>query len=293
MPGDGLNPAGANVEPMTGTRLVALGICVLLLAGAVAPVTAVHDTGRQFTVDLAADGSATVTYERSYDLSASAERERFETLANNSTALAERRDAFGQRLRAAAANGTARTAREMRIENVTAATRRANGTGVVALRARWVNLGGVYGAQVVVNEPFSTNFDPNGTLTVRGPEGYVRDDTAPRPDRALRNSASWGEGTGLDGFSFRFVDPDAVTSADRATATPPPEPTGVGRLIGAAGVALVPALLVFLGAKRRELRLDGTTADGSAEEGTADADDATADEDGTAADDGPEADGTE
>lgn len=237
---------------MTGTRLVALGVCVLLLAGAVAPAAAVHDTGRQFVVDLEADGAATVTFERSYNLSVPAERDRFEALANNSTALAERRVAFGEQLRAAAANGSERTAREMRIENVTVTTRRANGTGVVATRARWENLAGVYGAQVVVNEPFSTSFDPNGTLTVRGPEGYVREDTAPRPDRALRNSASWGEGTDLSGFSFRFVDPDAVTSADQETATPPPEPTGVGRLIGAAGLALVPALLVFLGAKRRE-----------------------------------------
>jgi hypothetical protein len=287
MPGDGLNPAGANVEPMTGTRLVAVGVCVLLLAGAVPPAAAVHDTERQFIVDLEADGSATVTFERSYNLSVPGERDRFGALANNSTALAERRVAFGEQLRPAAANGSERTAREMRIENVTVTTRRANDTGVVALQARWENLAGVYGAQVVVNEPFSTSFDPNGTLTVRGPEGYVRDDTAPRPDRALRTSASWGEGTDLSGFSFRFVDPDAVTSADQGTATPPPEPTGVGRLVGAVGLALVPALLVFLGAKRRELRLEAAPADGEAAgdgDGATDGDDATeaaSDADGT------------
>lgn len=258
--------------------MVALGVCVLLLAGAVAPAAAVHDTGRQFVVDLEADGSATVTFERSYNVSVPAERDRFEALANNSTALEERRAAFGEQLRAAAANGSERTAREMRIENVTVTTRRGNGTGVIAVQAHWENLAGVYGAQVVVNEPFSTSFAPDGTLTVRGPEGYVRDDTAPRPDRALRNSASWGEGTGLDGFSFRFVDPDAVTPADQETATPPPEPTGVGRLLGAAGLALVPALLVFLGAKRRELRLEGTepTDDGA----TAESGDGGAEQDG-------------
>jgi hypothetical protein len=249
---------------MTGTRLAALAVCGLLLVSAVGSVGAVHDTGRTFVVDLDADGSATVTYERSYNLSVPAERDRYERLANDSAALEERRAAFGDRLRAAAANGSDRTARDMRIENVTVTTQEVNGTGLIAYRARWVALAGVYDAQVVVNEPFSSSFDPNGTLVIRGPDGYVRDDTAPRPDRALRNSAFWGDGTDLDGFSFRVVDPNATTAADDTGGgePAPSEPTGVGRLVGAAGLALVPALLVFLGAKRRELRFADDAAGG-------------------------------
>ena len=285
----GLTRSRRTGEPMPGTRLAALAVCGLLLVSAVGSVGAVHDTGRTFTVALDADGSATVTDERSYNLSVPAERDRYERLANDSAALEERRAAFGDRLRAAAANGSDRTARDMRIENVTVTTRETNGTGVIAYRARWVALAGVYGAQVVVNEPFSSGFDPNGTLVVRGPEGYVRDDTAPRPDRALRNSASWGDGTDLDGFSFRVVDPNATTSADDTDdggpAPAPSEPTGVGRLVGAAGLALVPALLVFLGAKRRELRLEGTADadDGAPQEGGGDAG-----ADGDGADVGPD-----
>jgi len=306
---DGLNPEATNVCPMRRDWRSVLVVCVLLAASlATGPAGAVHDASRQFVVDLEADGSATVTATRSYNLSVPAERERFERLANNSTALAERRDAFTQRLRDAAANGSERTARDMRIENVSATTRQANGTGVVELRARWVSLAGVYGAQVVVNEPFSTSFDPNGTLVVRGPDGYVREQVSPQPDRARRNSTLWGEGKDLDGFSARFVDPEATTTGgdgDDGESTPPPEPSGVGRLVGAAGFALIPALLVLFGAKRRDLLADadsGTDADGDGSgggddgasggsdtgvDGAADAavDDAGADGNGSAVDD--------
>jgi hypothetical protein len=160
----------------------------------------------------------------------------------------------------------------MRIENVSVATREVNETGVVEYRARWVALAGIYGAQVVVNEPFSTSFDPNATLVVRGPDGYVREQVSPAPGRALKNSAYWGADTDLDGFSARFVDPDAATSAaedgDDGESTPPPEPSGVGRFVGAAGFALVPALFVLLGARRRDLLHDpgsGVDGDGSGE----------------------------
>ncbi|WP_276258756.1 DUF7345 domain-containing protein [Haloglomus litoreum] len=247
-----------------------LAACMLLSASlAAVPAGAVHDTDRQFTVDLAENGTATVTFERRYNLSVAAERDRFRTLANNTTALEQRRAAFGAQLRAEAANGSQRTAREMRIENVTVASREVNGTGVVEYRARWVALAGIYGAQVVVNEPFSTSFDPNATLVVRGPDGYVREQVSPPPAIARANVAFWGADTDLDGFSARFVDPDATTAGGDddgdgdGESTPPPEPSGVGRVVGAAGFALVPALLVLLGARRRDLLEDpGSGADG-------------------------------
>jgi hypothetical protein len=271
---DGLNPEATNPRAMTRRDWRAvLAVCALLTASlAAVPAGAVHDTGRQLTVQVHENGAATVTFERSYNLSVPAERDRFDRLANNTTALRERRAAFGQQLRAAAANGSDRTPREMRIENVTVATRTVNGTGVVEFRARWVALAGIYGSQVVVNEPFGTSFDPNGTLVVRGPEGYVREQMSPPPDRALKNSGFWGEGTDLEGFSARFVDPDATTTGEEST---PPQPSGFGRLVGASGLALLPALLVLLGAKRRDLlggdEADGSGGDGSGGSGGADA----------------------
>jgi hypothetical protein len=239
---------------MTATErgLVTTAVVALLLASLVAPAGAVHDANREFEVQVATSGTATVVFQQSYNLSAPAEREAFEAYTDNDTRLFERRQAFADRLRRAAANGTERTSREMRITNVSASTFRVNDTGTVTLRARWVNLAGVYEASVVVNEPFTSDFHPNATLVVRGPEGFVRDEMAPPPDIARKNSAFWGEDTDLSGFSARFVNPDAVTSApDRNRSTP--EPQGVGRLVGASGFALVPALLVLFVVKRREL----------------------------------------
>jgi hypothetical protein len=271
---DGLNPEPTNVRAMTRRDWRAvLAVCALLTASLVAvPAGAVHDTGRQFTVQIHEDGAATVTYERSYNLSVPAERDRFDRLANNTTALGERRAAFGQQLRGAAANGSERTPREMRIENVTVTTRTVNGTGVVELRARWVALAGIYGSQVVVNEPFGTSFDPNGTLVVRGPEGYIREQVSPRPAIARANSAFWGADNDLEGFSARFVDPDATTAGSGEESTPPPQPSGFGALVGASGLALVPALLVLLGAKRRDLLGGAGGGDGSRDDGSGDSD---------------------
>jgi hypothetical protein len=261
-----------------------VAVCALLVAGLVAvPAGAVHDTGRKVVVDIHADGNATVTFERSYNLTIPAERDRFEAVVDNSTALEQRRTAFAERLRDGATNGSTRTARDMDIENVTVSTRRVNDSGVVAVRARWTNLAGVYGPQVVVNEPFSTSYDPNATLVVRGPDGYVREQVSPRPSIARRNSAFWGADVDLRGFSSRFIDPDATP-----TPTPEPEPTGVGRAVGAAGFALVPALLVLFGAKRRDLLAESAEradSEAPAEDGTGapDTDDA-AEIDGEGAD---------
>jgi hypothetical protein len=272
------------------TALATLALAVLLVASLAAPVVAIHDADRRFVVELRTDGSAQVTAERNYNLSTPAEREQFAAYVNNSTRLNEARTAFRTRLQRAAANGSDATVRQMRIANVTAGTVRANGTGTVELRARWVGLGGVYGGLVVVNEPFTSSFDPNGTLVVRGPPGYIRGSLNPPPGVARRNIALWGEETDLSGFSARFRNPQATTGGGGdegasgggggSGAQDTPVPEGVGRLVGAAGVALVPALLVVFGVQRRRFLLAAETDTGAEPDADAESDPPAAGEDG-------------
>jgi hypothetical protein len=249
----------------TGRTLAALAVVALLLASLVAPAGAVHNSDRQFRVQVAADGSATVVLHQSYNLSVPAERETYEAYADNATRLAERQRTFGDRLRRAAANGSARTPRDMAIADVSSSTLRINDTGTVRFQARWVGLANVTETGVVVTEPFASGFDPDATLVVSGPEGYVRNVTAPGPSMAQRNSAFWNERTDLTGFVARFVDPGTSSAADGGNGgdggNDAPRSGGVGRLVGAVGFALVPALLVVLAAKRRDL-MEGAASGG-------------------------------
>lgn len=242
------------------TGLAVLGVCCLLLA-AVAPAVAIHETGRELVVSLETDGDATVTKVTKYNLSNDTQRRTFERLESNETARQQRVDAYRDYLAEGAAIARQRTDRDVAVGEVTVNLTRRNGTGVVRLRGRWSNVAAVDGPHVVLTEPFASGLPVNRTLVVRGPDGYVRVHTQPSPARALRNQASWGQATDLSGFTAVFRDPDAATATATATQSPVPEtPTpgpvttdGLLRLVGAASVAAVPALLVAF-AFRREGR---------------------------------------
>lgn len=222
--------------------LVACLALVCLLAAAVAPAGAVHDTGHTFEVTLQSDGDATLTVERTYNLSQPAERERFETLRTNATAREERVDAFTSRLESGMATVRDSTERDPTVGDAGIEFTEANGTGTVTVGAPVSGLARVEPRAVVLTQPFSSDsFAVNATLVVRGPEGYVRGPLRPSPDIARRNSAFWGADRDLSGFAARFEAPP----------TPTPTPEGWGAFSGAAFVALVPALLVAATVLRR------------------------------------------
>lgn len=237
------------------TALAALGACWLLVA-AVAPAVAVHETGRELVVSLEADGDATVTKVTRYNLSNGTQRRTFERLASNETARQQRVDAFRDYLAKGAAIARQRTDRDVAVGEVTANLTRRNETGIVRLRGRWSNVAAVDGRRVVLTEPFASGLPVNRTLVVRGPDGYIRVGTRPSPARALRNEASWGDRTDLSGFVAEFGDPDAATATSTDTPesrTPTPGPVttdGLVRVVGAASLAAVPALLFAFAFRR-------------------------------------------
>lgn len=217
---------------------------VCLLAAAVAPAGAVHDTGHTFEVSLEGDGDATLTVERTYDLSVPAERERFESLRTNESARAARVEAFTTRLEDGAATVRESTERDPAVGDAGVEFATADGTGTVALSAPVSGLARVEPRAVVLTQPFASPsfaLAENETLVVRGPEGYVRGTLRPSPDIARRNSALWGHGSDLSGFAARFEQPP----------TPTPTPAGWGAFSGAALFALVPAALVAATLLRR------------------------------------------
>lgn len=219
-------------------RAVAASLAlVCLLAAAVAPASAVHDTGQTVEVFLESDGDATLTTVTTYNLSVADDRERFESLRDNATAREQRVSAFTERLERGMRAVREGTDREPAVGDAGIRVESANGTGTVTLSAPVPGLAAVEGRAVVLTRPFGTEAFALGadeTLVVRGPQGYVRGPLRPEPDIARRNSAFWGGGTDLSGFAARFERPP----------TPTPTPDGWGAFSGAAFVALVPTLLV-------------------------------------------------
>ena len=216
---------------------------VCLLAATVGPAGAVHDTGRTFEVFLESDGDATLTAERTYDLSVTAERERFESLRENATAREERVGAFTARVEDGMETVRESTDRDPTVGEAGIRFDEANGTGTVTVSVPVSGLARVEPRAVVLTQPFaSESFAPNETLAVHGPQGYVRGPLRPEPDIARRNSAFWGGERDRSGFAVRFEQPP----------TPTPTPEGWGAFSGAALFALLPALFVAATVLRRE-----------------------------------------
>lgn len=227
-----------------------------LLVVAVLPAGGVHETGDRFTVQLEADGDARITLKETLNLSDDAQRETFERLRTNATARADLRARFRERLENAAAISADRTGRPMSVGEASInVTRVDDSTGVLKLRVRWTNLAGDDDGVLVVTEPFATGFALNRTLVVRGPDGFTREAVQPEPQLARKNSAMWAADTDLTGFEARFAGPVETPERDDSTGgdaepTATPTPSGFGALLGAAALALVPAVLVALAVRR-------------------------------------------
>jgi hypothetical protein len=211
--------------------------------------------------ELTPEGSATVYYVTSYNLSNDDERAAFERYADNETRRTEFRDDAVAELRAAAANGSAAAGYDMSIRNATVRTDEAEGYGRVEVAATWHALAYYDERRVIVFEPFRSGYRPDRNVAIHGPAGYRRNRTEPQPYRARGNSVLISTRTSdFSNFFVEFVDPDAPTttptptaSTSTSTATTQPADWGdgdAGLAIRALVIALLPAIL-FVAAMRR------------------------------------------
>lgn len=232
----------------TGTVASLLTVAVLLSALS-APVAATqHADDRAFVVDLAEDGSATVTVHFAYDLGSDAEREAFGDLQANDTLQERTKTEFLNRMQAVAASAAERTDRSMSVSDARIAfeTRDDGATGVVSLSVEWSGLAAQRDGSLVVSAPFDGEYEPNRTFVVRGPDGSTLADATPEPSDASTNEARWEAGVSLDGFSVAFAPADTTTTAAGTDST---SQSGPG--FGALAVFLALSAFVALLTRRR------------------------------------------
>jgi len=238
--------------------LVAVLAVVLLGSLAVGVAGAAHEEPDRtvLSLELTPEGSATVYYVTSYDLSQDDDRAAFERYADNESRRTEFRDDAVAELRAAAANGSEAAGYDMSVRNATVRTYEQDGYGRVEVEATWHALAYYDQRRVIVFEPFRSGYRPDRNVAIHGPEGYRRNRTEPGPIRARGNSVLISTRTSdFSNFFVEFVDPDAPTTTPTptATATTPPADRGdgdAGLAIRALVIALLPAAL-FVAAMRR------------------------------------------
>lgn len=240
-------------------RAVALAVVVAVLATAVVPVAAVHDTGHSFQIRLAQDGNATVIVEDRYDLSNETERERFEAIVLNASRREAHRRQVARRLDRGAALAAEASGRDVRSGNATLNMTETDDTGIIRVRGSWSNLAAVNTKFNILElrQPFASGFGVNRSLVVVGPTDYVRVESHPAPARALKSSAYWTADADLSGFFIRFEGPTTATlspagggDGTRTATVAPITGAGLSAFATAASLALIPALLFVLGLRR-------------------------------------------
>lgn len=229
---------------------VALVAAVLLvtggLAGPVAAQSAATDSSdARLLVDLRADGSATVTLVRGFDLTTDTERTAFERLQGNESAQATMQAQFTDRLASVAQTLAAETGRETAVRDAGATVTVDGDTGIVALSVTWDGLAVVDGDRLVLAGPFADGFAFDGVVSVDAPDGYELVAATPTPVDESDEQATW-PGDELDGYRAVFA-PDGTETTGTAGTTSTTSP-GFGVL---AGVVALLSLLALASARRR------------------------------------------
>lgn len=202
---------------MTGNHAANVLIAALVAIGTLAaPVAASDAPSVGLTVELAADGTAQVTFVSHHDLESDEEREAFGSLRDDADARERVRQRFEDRLASVAADAAAATGREMAVSDVTVEllTTDDGATGVVVLSATWTGFAAVEGDRLVVTEPFASGFMADRPVTVVPPDGYALASVSLEPSNADGPGVTWAAGTDLTGFEATFA-PDEGDDAER------------------------------------------------------------------------------
>lgn len=280
---------------------VVVAVCLAAAVAVGAGVgAAAHEEPRRtdiFGVELSADGDATVYHVTAYDLSDDEQREFYESVADNETALAEWREEVAADLEAAASTGREATdgTLEMTVSNVTLDTYTVvhdpddgepTEYGRIEVRAEWsalaydsaaFDLEGVEGEWVLVTEPFRSGYLPSHTsmnpssgslsrVSVHAPPGYRWSEPVdPSPLRSRQGDLLWNPGTvPFSEFYALFTAGEAATTADGGTDDPADDDggdgllaDGVGTFLQALVLVLVPVAVALLALRRQWDERDG------------------------------------
>ncbi|MFB6161834.1 MAG: hypothetical protein ABEJ86_00100 [Halococcoides sp.] len=178
--------------------LIAAGLIATSFV-AVGPAAARADPGA-LTVDLAANGSATLSVTYRYDL-AGERASAFEDLRNDTAAQQTTAQRFADRVRSIARDLENQTGRTMSVSNPRAAVSTSDGIGTVTLSVTWDGLAAVDGDRVTLAEPFDAGFESSRPLVVEVPAGYRATATTPAPAESTDGTLRWTADQSLAEFS--------------------------------------------------------------------------------------------
>jgi len=243
------------------TLLTSVVLAAVLVAAVAVPVGAAQTEAPapSMTVELAADGDATVTLVSTFDLDDDSEQAAFEELRTNETARSAYEARRTDRWASVADSTENRTDREMAVANGSLNLSQSDATGVASFSVTWEGLAAAENGMLTLDEPFASGFVTDRQFVVVLPAEYRLESVSPGPSNSSDGRLVYDADSDLDGFSMAATTTTGtdVTPGSELSVTPtsdrtPVTPTGgSGPGFGAVG-ALVALLAVALVARRRE-----------------------------------------
>lgn len=210
--------------------VLAVALAAILIVSGAAPVAAQDDQPEAaIVVDLAADGSATVTARLTYDLQGDTEQAAFEDLRSDEQAREQLRTQFRDRMQRVANDAASVTDREMAVTDGSIDISVVETTGVVELSVNWDGLAAVENDRLTVTEPFASGFGLDRPVVVHPPDGYTVSDVSPSPD-VDDGTVRWEADTNLDGFEVTLEPTTAGTDTSGPGFGPIAALIGIGSL---------------------------------------------------------------
>lgn len=237
--------AGDRTPRVAALVALAVVLSTVGVAAVASPAAASGHTQTEsaFVVDLAEDGSATVSLTVTFDLTTDSERQAFEALRENTTARQQRAAQFGTRMDAIATRAESDTGREMAVRDPSIAFATRNDTGVVTLAVTWAGLAAEDGDRLVLSEPFTDDFAVDRPFSVVAPDGYQITSATPSPAEQTQTDATWAAGSTFENFEVTVASGEE-SAGDNATGDDGPTgESGPGFGIAVGAVSVLAALL--------------------------------------------------
>lgn len=225
----------ATLEKIAGTAL--LPLLALLVLTTVATPAAAQDNHTEFMIQVGEDGDAEWEVRNVVPFTTDAERQAFQDLADDPSALDSRADRVSAEFGAIADRASERTGRDMELRDVSVDASIRNGEGVITVSFTWTNFVETRNGEERVGDVFDRGLPLGGddTFTLTAPSGTTFDDV-PSGATVDGNTLTIEGGTALVS-SVELVSEEATDGEEGEKGIP--GLTATATLIGILAAALI------------------------------------------------------
>lgn len=208
-------------------KVILLTLIGLILMSVLSPIHVVGQENYQsneqdtsLNVEIESNGNVEFDYLISFSTDNESDEEVFNEIKNDGDLLEEYRKQHEQGLQVTAENINNQVERNVSVSNVEIDTVE-DGNGdknYIVLRSEWENLAYTENQNIVLEEPFNSNFEFNGKVSVTGPDGMEVKSEGIEPDRNNENYLMWNDFDSGNEFKVTFYGNESNGYANKSLA---------------------------------------------------------------------------